>query len=160
MPPSTIAASRKADSRNTYWSGVTETSTWALTEPATPARNAPPANANSLSPKTFTPIASAAFSSSRMATQPRPIRELLSRTKTRMISPSTQQQQEVVVGEPTQRDPEERVRFTEVEAEELEVGNGRDAVRAVGQVRVRRSPSRLFIEIRKISPKASVTMAR
>ena len=38
MPPSTIAASRKADSRKTYWSGVTETSWWALTEPATPGQ--------------------------------------------------------------------------------------------------------------------------
>ena len=89
MPPSTMAASRNADSRNTYWSGVTETSTWALTAPATPARNAPPANANSLRPKTLTPIASAAFSSSRMATQPRPIRLLLSRTKTRMTNASS-----------------------------------------------------------------------
>src|SRR3712207_8052627 len=44
--------------RKTYWSGVTETSWWAFTEPATPARKAPPANANSFSPKTFTPIAS------------------------------------------------------------------------------------------------------
>ena len=89
MPPSTIAASRNADSRKTYWSGVTDTSTCALTEPATPARKAPPAKANSFRPKTLTPIASAAFSSSRMATQPRPIRLLLSRTKTRMINPST-----------------------------------------------------------------------
>ena len=56
-------------------------------EPAVPARKAPPAKANSFSPKTLTPIASAAFSSSRIATQPRPIRLLLSRTKTKMISP-------------------------------------------------------------------------
>ena len=89
MPPSTMAASRNADSRKTYWSGVTDTSTCALTEPATPARKAPPAKAKSFRPKTLTPIASAAFSSSRMATQPRPIRLLLSRTKTRMISPRT-----------------------------------------------------------------------
>ena len=84
MPPRTIAASRNADSRNTNWSGVTDTSTCALMVPAMPARKAPLAKANSFSPKVLTPIASAARSSSRMATQPRPIRLLLSRTNTRM----------------------------------------------------------------------------
>ena len=69
-----------------YWSGVTDTSWWALTVPAMPARNAPLENAKSLRPKTLTPMASAAFSSSRMATQPRPIRLLFSRTKTVMTN--------------------------------------------------------------------------
>ena len=87
MPPSTMAASRNALLRKTYWSGVTDTSWWALTVPAMPARNAPLENAKSLRPKTLTPIASAAFSSSRMATQPRPMRLLLSRTKTVMTKP-------------------------------------------------------------------------
>ena len=87
IPPSTIAASRNADSRKMYWSGLTAPSWWALTVPAIPARNAPIANASSFSPNTFTPIASAAFSSSRIATQPRPIRLLFSREKTRMTKP-------------------------------------------------------------------------
>ena len=49
--------------------------------------------------------------------------------------PEHQQQQEVVVREPAQRDAEQHVRFAEVEAEQNEVGDGGDAVGAVGQVR-------------------------
>ena len=49
----------------------------------------PPANANTLSPKVLTPIASAAFSSSRIAIQPRPIRLLFSRVNTVMMIPAT-----------------------------------------------------------------------
>src|SRR5215212_986575 len=86
IPPSTTAANKNADSRKMNWSGVTEMSWWAFTAPATPARNAPLANAKSFRPKTFTPMASAAFSSSRIATQPRPMRELLSRTNTKMTN--------------------------------------------------------------------------
>ena len=38
IPPRTIAASRNADSRKMYWSGVTDTSWWALMVPAMPAQ--------------------------------------------------------------------------------------------------------------------------
>ena len=51
--------------------------------PARPARDAPSTKALTLSRNVLTPIAAAAVSSSRMATQARPIRLSLSRTKTR-----------------------------------------------------------------------------
>ena len=86
-PPSTTAASRNADSRKMYWSGLTEVSTCALMVPARPARNAPTAKARIFRPKVLTPMASAARSSSRMATQPRPMRwPSLSRVNTRITN--------------------------------------------------------------------------
>ena len=82
----------------------------------------------------LTPIASAARSSSRMATQPRPMRLLLSRVKTRMTNMSSSSSEEVVVAEPAERDAGDRVHLAEVEPEELEVGDGGDAVGPVREV--------------------------
>ena len=117
------------------------------------------AKASSLRRMVLTPIAAAAVSSSRMATQARPIRLSLSRTKTRMTTASSDQQQEVVVGEAAESDAEELVGLAEVAAEQVQVRDAGDAVGTVGEVRSG-VPSRLFMAMRKISPKPSVTIAR
>ena len=99
------------------------------------------------------------LSSSRIATQPRPMRELLSRTNTKITKRDQHQEQEVIVGEAAERDTQDGVRIAEVEPEKGEVGNRGmplDPCVMSGPA----SPSKLIIVMRKISPKASVTMAR
>ncbi|BAU82469.1 two component transcriptional regulator, winged helix family [Streptomyces laurentii] len=87
MPPRMTAARRNAEfgatgPAKTYISGTTVPWKWAWTVPATPARVAPRAKAMSLTRKPLMPMAVAAVSSSRMATQARPMRESWARLKT------------------------------------------------------------------------------
>src|SRR5581483_5843536 len=89
IPPRTTAASRVTDCRKLYDSGEICRPKWASTVPAAPARKAPMAKASSLSRTVLTPMAAAATSSSRIATQARPMRLSLSRVKARMTKAIT-----------------------------------------------------------------------
>ena len=93
------------------------------------------AKASSLSLKVLTPIAEAAVSSSRIATQARPTRLRLARTKMNITKRHQQQRQEVVVGEVRHLGAEDGLVLAEVDAEEVQVRHAVDALRPVGQVR-------------------------
>ena len=76
MPPSTTIASTVNEIVNVNWSGLTTVSFAVLKTPAMPAVDAPSANASSLVVTVLMPFAAAASSSSRIASQARPIRAL------------------------------------------------------------------------------------
>ena len=79
MPPRTTIASTVNDTMNVNWSGLTVTSFDALNTPAMPAVDAPSAKASSLVVTVLMPLAAAASSSSRIASQARPSRLSTSR---------------------------------------------------------------------------------
>ena len=104
--------------------------------PATPPNDAPIANASSLTLRVLMPIALAAISSSRIASQARPRREFCSRRLTTM-TPISQQQQQVVVLDcgPVKSMPSDRLAC--LANEKLPMRNGSisvDALRPVGDV--------------------------
>ena len=75
MPPRTTIASTVNETMNVNWSGLTTvTSFAALNTPAMPAVDAPSAKASSLVVTVLMPLAAAASSSSRIASQARPSR--------------------------------------------------------------------------------------
>ena len=92
-------AGRRSCSGRRTESGVTDAVGVGLTVPARPARKAPSAKARSLSRKPLMPMAVAAVSSSRMATQARPIRVSVGADEDEHHEGDQQQHQEVVVGE-------------------------------------------------------------
>ena len=79
MPPSTTIASTITDSTRMNDSGLMNPWIAANMPPAMPPNEAPIANASSLMLRVLMPIARAAVSSSRMASQARPMRESCSR---------------------------------------------------------------------------------
>ena len=88
----------------------------------------------SLTRKPLMPMARAAVSSSRMATQARPMREWSARRKIDHDDDREEEHQQVVVGEAAEVEAEDGVVLAEVEAEDLQVGDVGDAVGAVGDV--------------------------
>src|SRR5262249_1211551 len=84
MPPRMTMASTPIDSRNVNDSGLMKSCLALKMTPITPAKEAPAANARSFIRTSGTPIAWAATSSSRMASQARPTWERSSRWLTRM----------------------------------------------------------------------------
>ncbi|VVE59679.1 hypothetical protein PSP20601_05603 [Pandoraea sputorum] len=86
MPPSTTIESTTIDSQKVNDSGETKPWNAENMPPATPPNDAPIANASSLMLRVLMPIALAAISSSRMATQARPMRECCKRTQMKAIS--------------------------------------------------------------------------
>ncbi len=86
MPPSTTIASTTIDSNSPNDSGDTKPWNAENIAPDTPPNDAPIANASSLTLRVLMPIAFAAISSSRIATQARPIREFCSRMQKNTIA--------------------------------------------------------------------------
>ena len=85
MPPSTTIDTTMIDSTSTKLSG--EMNAWIAENmpPATPPKLAPMAKASSFRLRVSMPMARAAISSSRIASQARPMREFCSRRLTRMM---------------------------------------------------------------------------
>jgi hypothetical protein len=86
MPPSTTMHSTMIDSIRPKLSGLTNSWKPANRPPATPPKLAPMAKASSLTLRVLMPQALAAISSSRMATQARPMRESCRRMETKTMS--------------------------------------------------------------------------
>src|SRR5690606_22193642 len=86
MPPSTTMHSTEIDSVRLKLSGLTKPCMAANSAPATPPNEAPMANASSLMLRVLMPMALAAISSSRIASQARPMREFCRRTQTSTIN--------------------------------------------------------------------------
>src|SRR5690606_12683399 len=86
MPPSTTMQSTEIDSIRLKLSGLTKPCIAANRAPAIPPKDAPMAKASSLMLRVLMPMALAAISSSRMASQARPMRESCSRTHTATTS--------------------------------------------------------------------------
>jgi hypothetical protein len=135
-----------------------ETKPWkaANIAPDTPPKVAPMPKASSFMLRVLMPIALAAISSSRIAIQARPMRAL---QPVADHHADHHQQQEQVVVQRDRRDLEAADVAAScpgpaAEAHRVDVA---DALRAVGDVDRR---FRLFMNIRMISPKPSVTMAR
>jgi hypothetical protein len=89
MPPSTTMASTITDSTSTKLSGLMKPWIAENMPPATPPKDAPMANASSFMRVVLIPIARAAISSSRIASQARPMRESCKRRLIRMTISST-----------------------------------------------------------------------
>ena len=85
IPPSTTIDRMKIEVSSVKPSGLTKLTLLAWTTPATPAVDAPMAKAHSFILTVGTPMAAAASSSSRIATQARPMRDRLSRMITPII---------------------------------------------------------------------------
>ena len=86
MPPSTTMHNTMIDSHNWKLSGLTKPCKLENNPPATPPKVAPMANASSLMLRVLMPMDWAAISSSRIATQARPMRESSSRMQTNTMS--------------------------------------------------------------------------
>ena len=86
MPPSTTIASTSADSRKVKDSGLMKPCRVAKNAPAKPPNMAPMANAVSLVVVVLMPSARQAISSSRSASQARPIGSRRSRSVTQLVS--------------------------------------------------------------------------
>ena len=161
MPPRTTAASRNADSRKTYGVRCDRARLWALIGAGQAGQERAHGEGEQLELEVLTPIAEAAVSSSRMATQARPMRLLLARMKTKMTNADQQQQP----GSSSWRSrpaviPKIVLVLAEVDAERGP-GPGSPEMPLGPLVRFGpEMPSRLLTVIRKISPKPSVTMAR
>ena len=89
MPPSTTIATTMIDSCSTKLSGEMKPWIEEKMPPATPPKLAPIAKARSLMRVVLIPIARAAVSSSRTASQARPMREFCSRSVMTMIAIAT-----------------------------------------------------------------------
>ena len=92
MPPSTTIASTMIDSNSPKLSGLTNSCVAEKMPPAMPPNDAPIANARSFTLRVLMPMALAATSSSRIASQARPSREFCSRmlmTMTPIVSRSS-----------------------------------------------------------------------
>jgi len=87
MPPKITMARIRMDCTSVKDSGLTNSCLAAKTTPMAPEKAAPVAKAMSLVRSRAMPMARAATSSSRMATQARPSGESLRRTLTRVTSP-------------------------------------------------------------------------
>ena len=86
MPPSTTIASTAMDSVSENDSGDTKPWNAANMAPATPPNDAPIENASSLTLRVLMPMAFAAISSSRIATQARPRRECCRRLVMKIVT--------------------------------------------------------------------------
>jgi len=86
MPPSTTMHSTMMDSIRLKLSGLTKPWNPANSAPDAPPNIAPIANASSFILRVLMPIAPAAISSSRIAIQARPMRDLSSRCETSITS--------------------------------------------------------------------------
>ena len=135
MPPSTMAASRNADSRKTYWSGVTDTSCVRLDRARHPGQEGAAGEGEELEAEDVDAHRLGGLlvlaDGHPAATDPAVVQP----DEDQDDQAEHEQQQEVVVGEAAQRDAEQLVGLAEVEPEQDQVGDGRDAVGAVGQVR-------------------------
>ena len=89
MPPSTTIASTITDSTSTKLSGLMKPCVAENMPPEMPPNDAPIANASSFMLRVLMPIARAAISSSRIASQARPMREFCSRRLMTMTTTST-----------------------------------------------------------------------
>ena len=134
MPPSTTIDTTMIDSTSTKLSGLMKAWIAENMPPATPPKLAPMAKASSFRLRVLMPIARAAISSSRIASQARPMREFCSRRLTTMTASTTQQQQVVVLDRAAEVEAEKVSALREAERADAERIDARDALRAVGDV--------------------------